>query len=893
MDEKEGGEARKELSSDQIRGVLIEVEEYLGILLEELSQVGEQRPELATSADRQAVARVLTLADHIKKRALGVLPEAPFRSSVQVKPSPVALSFLSKARAKELKNSEDKKSKLKRMVESLTRIFSVRINVEDPAVLSKINEFCERNVSKDGLDINFVINAFSEQGSPFCIVLDRGVIEACFRHPSAEDIVSNPKVSIFRSGVLPSKYFEQFLQGRVAALVMNLQKIWQSRVVEGKKDSEFLAGLISRAKKYIDSTFNEGFLGKKLASCTSLDEIQNYARRLPVDEGSFDLLKKAHLFLKVMEIILSHDSEVNLDLFSYNSDNLRAEVDDFSLQLPNGTRYLNPPRDIDGDPISDFEVDYKGMVVDRIEVAEGKPIYSTIDKVFRKDVYDLTDCGDFARMRIFLTKDDCYDEDGTFNVEKAEKAIEKVLGIMISRFGQKVDLESLDYSLLTGKSNEASKGAHRGFHFNFKYSSSCNGNELNASGEPLTRSINVECQILAYMPKDDYDADHKQYEKSRKTILFKKLGFENGFDNFVMDLMSAVSNDKYEFEFQSSVDPFSEIEHVDEEMRAVYERHLGIGNEEFFPENVDLESLLNEGWILFSKDKFRLFVLLLAVLTKRNADGSLTNEKIIEHVQKYFPGKLERILNKLSKIIKTDEFKDGGEKAYLRRVIEAKINFVRGLVSTNRFATTGGNVSEVFRANHFFRVGNVSRNSKGNPTLSFVTHFPNVGGNEGAKMETPYKGPIGLVGILREGGHVIDFCWQFQNGKRSAPAYRIEYHDERQKFVTCHLLKGTKSLLMWKVDVNFFDEDSGLNGVLFRSNYSIENGEGNVAEIVQDGFEAEERPINVSGFLKLTPSSGMTDSQAKPIRLAEEAGKIWANAKRGGINAGEYLVRGL
>lgn len=881
------------LTAEQVRAALRTIHSFLPDLVKEMAGAGERRFELSTPEDREMAADILRMSREIESRVLNVLPEAPFRRSAQVRPSVAAHRLIQQAKLKAAQEEEKKEKTAKLIVDTLSKIFASKVDVENPAIADKINRFAVKNASKAGLDVNEVITAFSDSEGDFFIGVNRSVLEGCFKNPDVEDIVGNPKISIFRSGVLPSKYFEQILHGKIAALIMDLRKAWQSRIVEGEYEDEFLTILMGRAKIYINETFNDKFLGKKLAGCKSLQELQGYANSLPVDKESFELLKKAHLFLKVMHIMLLHDSEVNAYSFFYNSDNLQDEMlNDFSIALPSEHRYLNPPRKPDGCPNMEFQEDLYGIEVDRIEVADGKPIYSTIDKIFRKEMYDTTEIGDFARMRIFLTKEDCYDEDGTFNPEKTEKAMEKALGLIMARFGSDVDPKSLDYSITTGKTNEASKGAHKGMHFNFKYKSSCNKNGLTPHGEPLTKSISVEGQILAYMPKEAYDEDHMEYEKSRRALLFRALGFENGFQNFAMDLISALANDKYDFEFRSIVDPFKEIANVDERVRQVYERQFGFGDEDFFPEDVNLEALMKEGWILFSEDKLRLFVLLLSILTKKDEKGELVNGEFIEYMQKYFPGKIQRIMNKLSKILKSPEFSHGGEKAYLKRVLEAKMNFVKGATSTGgKSVEKRRRALDLFRTEHSFKVTNVNKGkgSKKHPKLGLVTNFPGTGGTGGDKMEIPYEGPVGLVGIPKEGGHRIDFCWQLQNGKKSEPVYRIDY-DESGSAINCFLINGDQKLLMWMMEVDFYDE-SFLSGRIHECEYSILKNFGNRSFIASSGIEFEGRSISVKNFNKLHPAIGMNRNQAKHIRLAEEAGKIWGQAIRGNLRAGEYPVR--
>lgn len=885
----------------EIRSALEYTEYFLQEILAGMEGAGirGRQEGLSTLEDRVLVARIAAMAERTRTMAIGVLPELPFRLAEQVVPSPAAYDFILKAKEKAELEKKEKDELVANTVKTLSTIFSFKIDVTKADVVGRIEAFAAKYASKDGLDVNMVISSFSDSDSVFYLGADKYVIESVFKDPGAEDLVSDPKVSIFRSGVLPSKHFEQLLHGKVAALVMNLSKAWQSRCAEGGKD-EFLVGLMIKAKRYIEATFSAGFLGPELSTCTSLAEVQLYANFLPVDEHSFDILKKAHLLLKVMHIVLLHESEVNEVSYVANSVNLREDIGDFGMSLPNGRCYLNPPRDKDGKPKADFEVDNYGIEVDRVEVAEVKPLDSTIDKILRRDLYDTTEIGDFARMRIFLKKEDCYDDNGDFNKAKAEKAMEKVLGVIISRFGNSIDVDSLDYSLDTGKTNEASGGAHRGLHFNFKYKSSSNKNGLTEEeGDPITKAISVEGQILVYTAADEYNEDHDRYRESRRALLFKKLGFENGFDNFVMDLISAVSNDKYDFGFRSMTDPFADIKDVDGEIRKVYERQCGFGDEDLFPEDVDMESLMKEGWILFSKDRLRLFILLLTILTKRGGDGELVNGRFIEYMQRYFPGKLHKLLNKYARKLKGDEFKEGGDKAYLKRTMDAKMSFVRGIISTAKPLTVGREATRLFEVSHSFKVENVGRGAvkgkgkgkKKPPQLTLLTSLGMDGSRQGHIMKLPYTGPIGLTEERpRDGekGKVIDFCWQLQDGNKSEPVYSIE-HDEKEKVVNCYLLAGGQKLPMWVLQLDYVDE-SGLNGKIYPCVYGIEKDPRTNRASIGACPIANGRNISVRNLKKLSPSMGMDRRQARFLNLVKEAGKIWDQAKEHKISAGEYPI---
>lgn len=821
------------------------LEEALGIL----EPVGVNVDELATPEARAVVAKVERLVHLVRQRALAALPEVPFRPSAQVVPSPEANHFIGEARRGAEEKLKTKNELVQRTVFMLETVLGSKISGliplgrQDEQLIDEsdprkraIKGFAEKYATESGLDINMVIEHLSNQTGEFYVGLQRPQIEAAFRDDRVRDLVSDPSHSVFRSGVLPSRHFEELVHVKVAALVMDIQRAWHSRRMETGENDRFLAELMGKAKQYIGDTFGFDFLGVELSKCKSLPELQEFARVLPVDKGSYDLLRKAHLFLKVMHIMLLHASEVDESAYFDNSRNLRAEMDDFCVCRGDGC-YVNPPRTADGRPIVDFVDDLNGMGVDRVEVAEGKPLHSTIDKIFRKGLYDTTEIGDFARMRVFLRKEDCYDEGGSFNVEKTEAALEKLLGIIIARFGNDIDIESLDYSVASGKTNEASKGAHRGIHFNFKYKSACNANGLTPDGEPKTKAIDVEVQLLAYMPGHEYEEDHRKYQTARKKMLSRELGFDGTFDTFVLDLISALSNDKYEFEFRSLVDDFSDIEDLDEEFRKVYERQHGIGDKKLFPEDVDLPALIAEHRVLFSQDKLRLFVLLLTILTAKESDGSVANAALFDYMESYFPGKIHRLVNQYSRLLRTSAFYDGGEFGYLKRVLEAKMQFITVIANDRRGSKKGVSSRQCFDVHHVMKVGNCYRRSRGEPVLTMITCFDGGKGKRPLEMELPYDGPIGLVGEpsgeVAGGGKpkATDFYWKLKTrelDRDRGPVYRIEQEEDGN--VVCYLLadqrrgvvadEGMRKLPIWILQPDY---DSG-GGEVLLGRYILSDG---------------------------------------------------------------------
>jgi hypothetical protein len=859
-------------------------------------------------ASRKAAARVVALAKAVEERVLAVLPELPLRPYSQVVPSPEAIHFVNLAKDASAVDSAKKQALIDRTADMLEKVLSTKISelresggVESD-IRSKIRKFSVKYATNSGLDVNFVIGQFSARSGEFYVGLERQAIEAAFRDDVVKPFVRDPSTSVFRSGVLPSGHFEELISIKVVALVMDIERVWHSRGVERGENDQFLTELMNKAKRYIVDTFDSNFLGGELSRCNSLPELQEFARILPSDSNSYDLLRKSHFLLKVMHIILLHESEVDESSFVSNSRNLRAEMDDFCVGKNGVNRYINPPRTPDGTKaITDFADDVNGMPIDRCEVSTGKPLDSAIDKICRKGLYDTTEIADFARMRIFLRREDCYDERGEFDDKKVETALQKLWGILIARFGNDIDVESLSYSVGSGKTNESSMGAHKGIHFNFKYKSTSNANGLMPNGEPKTKAIDVEVQLLAYMSKDDELKDHDRYKEASKARLPKELGFDNTFDTFVLDLISALSNSQYKFEFESLTDAFSDVEGIDDDFRKVYDRQFGVGDKSLFPEDVDLEALIERRKVLFSKDKLRLFVLLLIILTKKDSEGKPANARIFDYMQRYFPGKLQRLITEYEGLLRGPDFQEGGKLSYLRRVLEVKMRFVS--IILNHDGGTRSECRNCFAVSHVMRVGNMG--GDGNPNFTLITKF--VGGSgKPTSMELPYAGPIGLIGAERDVSleddssvtKVFDFYWKTQSRGadiQRCPVYTIEH--QKNGDAICYLCAATRDgVPAEKLPVWFFEPDSdrpAAKGKVYSYKYDIDRsavsvpGHGKLkAEVDIENFKM----INVSGLDKLTPLMGLRGKQAKFLKFVDAVGKGF-DRERASIGKGTKSVK--
>ncbi|MDD3861500.1 MAG: hypothetical protein PHP74_01280 [Candidatus Gracilibacteria bacterium] len=864
---------------------------YVRVNLEDalmaLGQLDAEDPRMRDPKLRREVATVDSLALELSSNLRRSLPEAPFKLFRQLIPSPEARFFIEKAKRISKEEIYKKRELVDNTFSMLLAVFSVRIpelkHGKDSADerLLKIKTFAERYAHFDGLDVSKVVDIFSKVDGEFFIGLERSAIESSFRDKKVVEMVNNPDISVFRSGVLPSKFFGQLMSDKVSSIVMDIDRTWQSRRSEGGRET-FLAGFLNQAKEYVKDRFGETFLTVEFRAVDSLAQLQKLAQTQPLDEKSYVIFKKAQLLLRVMRIMILHSSEIDESMYAANSSNLSSVIDEFCIQVANFT-YINPPRDVNGNPRTDFVqedgliADENGMKVDRIEVAEDvKLLHAIVDKILRKELYDTTEIGDIVRMRGFLCEEDCFDEDGAFNPEKVEKALSKFLGIIISIFGNEIDLESLDYSVDTGKTNEASKGSHRGIHVNIKFKSSCNANGLILQcGEPISKAIDAEIQLLVYMSKDNYKADTGFYEKSRKRVLAQKLGIETGFNHFVLDLISALSNDQYKFEFESTADPYKSIEGLDEESRKVYERQSGIGEKALFPESVDLECLLSENRVLFSPDKLRLLVLLLAILTKTDSKGDLINKQIFEYMEKYFPNKLGGLMDKYFDLLQNrEEFKAGGKLAYLKRILEAKIRFVKNVKSFK-----GGMTRAIFSTYHKLKISGSGKGCKNPVKLTFVTGFSGGRSKNPYEMEIPYDSPVDIDRKVIKPDEEVDFCWINRVGKSSSPVYKIEKSGDE---VTCYLLSGERRIPLWIIQPDYshgydYNSDFERRSIICAYVHGVEvDPETNKPMLVVKDLDLDSaQSVVTPDFNSLRPSTGLDRKQARFINLVYKVGAIW------------------
>jgi len=871
--------------------LLRELEVIMGYAGDRLGELGEDGPELDTPEARATAARISEMCRKVEDMVLKSLPEVPFRPLAQVIPSPEAHYFINIAERKATQDSLKREELIRETYDMLIKIFRVKIpgldvtaNKEMDPLRDKIKAFARKYSTSSGLDVKMVTQVFSTvprnpSDGDFHIGLSAAAIESAFRDASVAELVNNPKTSVFRVGILPSKFFDQFMHDKISSMVMDIENAWQSREMQGGKD-QFLSELMDGAKAYIGRTFGFNFLPPDLQKCKSLPELQRFSTELPVDTKSYDLFKKAQFLLRVMHVILLHQSEIDEVFYAENSKNLRADVDNLCIAVPDDKLYINPPRYPDGRPKQNFIYDQNGMVIDRVEVANVKALYSALDKILRKDMYDTTEIGDLARLRIFLCEEDCRDQ------QSFRKALEKLFGIILARFGNDIAPGSLRWSVSSGKTNESSAGEHRGFHFSLKYKSVCNANELTSSGEPKTRSVDVEFQLLAHMTPEDYTKDTRMYEENKRATLMRQVGVDSDFDSFVMDLISALSNPQYEFNFSSIVDPFDTIKDFDPEFRKVYERQFGIGDKLIFPESVDLEGLLKEQRVLFAPDKLRLFVLLLAILTKKNSDGNLLNIHLFQYMESYFPGKLNRLMDEYLKILQGVEFQRGNKLAYLKRILESRIRIVKNVKGIMDGSKVHQQSGSVFGVEHSLKISGVTTGKKkasAPPKLSLVTAFTGGKGKHPHELETVYDGPIDLVRVPKEGEGVVDFYWLMQDGKRVGPVYRIEEKDDGSGEILCYLLStdgnsSSQELPLWILQPDYSDPRGLSSNVYSYRHVVVFDETTNIPRLEVSELDTSRfKRLNSLGIGELSPVSGLDGRQARFLNFVGEVKKVYQN----------------
>jgi hypothetical protein len=380
----------------------------------------------------------------------------------------------------------------------------------------------------------------------------------------------------------------------------------------------------------------------------------------------------------------------------------------------------------------------------------------------------------------------------------------------------------------------------------------------------------------------------------------KQVGVDSDFDSFVMDLISALSSSQYEFNFSSIVDPFDTIRDFDSEFRKVYERQLGIGDKLLFPEDVDLEELLKEHRVLFSPDKLRLFVLLLAILTKKRPDGNLLNIHLVQYVESYFPGKLNRLMDEYSKIIHGHEFQRGKKLAYLKRILEAKIRIVKNIKSTTEGWKDRLPNNAVFGVERSIKVSGPIAKKKGtfmSPRLSLVTAFTGGKGREPHEIETVYDGPIDLLRVPQEDGMTVDFYWLMQDGTKVGPVYRIKENEGGNGEMICYLLTTdgripSQEVPLWILQPDFSDP-SGLGSNIYSYRHGV------VVDERTNIPRLEATEIDTSRFVRLnsmsmkdlTPASGLDSRQARFLSFVREVKRVlqMAVAKKG-VKKGQYKI---
>jgi hypothetical protein len=888
----------KNLPQNEKLALLVEQARNSEVLAALLDSEEEELPD-----DPEVRQMVADFHAAFKRSTLNVLssaPKRPPRKFDQVTSSSQAADIIEQACELARKEEEEKKEWSDKVENVLINLFLKDNFSLNDVQINKITAFAEEYAKPgEGLNLNLVLwklakpkerkgsvryNEKKERfGEPaeFDLGIEYGQLVSMFRKKGAEKQIN----TIFRAGVLPTDHFDNFINEKISSNCMNLVNSWYSRYPIGEE--YLLKRIFKEAQGFIGRNFGMGFLDEKLNSCNSLEGLQEFAGILPLDPESFFLLKQANLLIRVMHILILYESTVPHDVYDVAPKVLERDMKDFCLFIEGEEGqekcYLNPPRNDQGQIIRNFLQDEKGMLVDRMEVAtDPKDKDALIMKFLRKDFDDMKQINDFVRMRMFLTEKDCVDE------ASFKKAATKCLGCLLSRFTNDYDVSDLSWSFSSGKTNEASTGKHKGLHVNMKFKLTSEEFGVDGEGNPLTKAVDVEVQILSSVSSEEYEEDRIDYDKGRKKSLKKALEMDKDkralYEDFVLDLVSALHNDEYEFNYGSVTTMNDELERMDDHLKQHFEAQNGLGDKELFPEEINLRALLKNNQVSFAKNKIRLFVLLLDILTRIDDKGELVNKEIIEYLHDYFPGKLTQILKKYERLIKQKgTFKEN--ENFLRKILLGRIQFMKNIIDVK-------NGEGIQKPN--FKVKKEVFISGKNNKFNILIKDSSMGSKAKNPQEIDsmkYEGPVGL---RREGN---DFYYEYFNKSKEnneSPVYSIEpYENGYICYVLGESFGEKQKVAIWMLEI---DEDSGEKGVKYKTypyKLQIENNSStNIPELkvvgnTPDTTNPEIRTAKSIESLEeiLSPELGLPKSEAKRLYFIKRIQKEIAKKREKGKKA--------
>jgi len=333
-------------------------------------------------------------------------------------------------------------------------------------------------------------------------------------------------------------YLKKLTSDAMDMSILNVPKVWREKwdkslegTPEGEKQRAIFEELADKANDYCRVFFGEEGLHPEVKNQNDIKELLTIVKNtLPDSPEKYSLLASAVAKLNIMHLVDYIETKIDANRLKTANEHLTKKLKAHQKTKPGEPAELFCSRD--GNPdnyISIHDVDIPDPK-QRFSIARK---FITRDLQFTRD-FRLEDIKDLLRFSIILTEEDSESQ------KKIDKAVEKVVGILLAIFGTDISEGRLRYSFNTGSTNGHSTGKHRAFHFTFWYRAQCESFGKDESGETRHDMIPIEVQIRPFMFKEEVQEDHKVYDDRKDAKIRKYMGMDTQYPEFIRNLCEAI-----------------------------------------------------------------------------------------------------------------------------------------------------------------------------------------------------------------------------------------------------------------------------------------------------------------------------------------------------------------
>lgn len=577
------------------------------------------------------VARLQKILRGANQAALKQLPEPVLKPYEQRVPSTRAGYFINIGKKEETQKIEEAAEK-KTAVKS--KVVSALQSISNFNYIKATNgERFERQLTK-------VVVALTNSKKISISILDKILklhLEAYFDERclqaairSNRDIVPELR-KIVKAKEGPSQDFHALYAMHQACQTMDLATLWRETALpEGsaaEKQQSRLDQLANRANSFVMILMGSEYrFCPEVEAANDIQELQAMVLEIPLNQERFKIVQSAVSKLEIMHVLLLLESGLNQDETRNVSHSLARRLKRMATEQKrdgNDVLIFNYDAYEDGSPTgksSPDEIIIGSLVVDET----GKTTEAIAEKMFMKQLVSPSSIKDRIRAYVKLTEKDTFGDNGKVDPEKMEAAATRIIGVILSEFGDDVQVDRIRYALRGGKTKDHSTGGYYGINFTLTYKHQNFGSGINDDGSPMTGTSQIEIQV-----KGATEDDHALYKANRKAKIRELLGQSIDLKGWILDLVDII-NTGHDFGYETISKAPTMISRLDVYEADYLKRAIGIGDIEIFPEYVDCEKLLGLNEVPVNRASESLVILFLETLS-RDKNAKLLESLTAEH----------------------------------------------------------------------------------------------------------------------------------------------------------------------------------------------------------------------------------------------------------------------